>query len=110
MRKGSKIPMGRVIRDVLFEEHYFVPAQAQRANEATPQGGVAIAPRRAESEPENDNFHMIGGANVAPVVITLVLEHRIVQSVFYRCSKISHHASILQSCAPTTSVAVSDGS
>lgn len=46
-----------VIRHVALEEHGVVTACAKRADQSTPQNGVAVTPGGADREAENHQFH-----------------------------------------------------
>src|SRR6185312_15909153 len=60
-----EIAMRGVVGDIALEEHHVVSAAYQCSHQATPQSSVAIAPRRAQREPEDDELHASPAARPA---------------------------------------------
>ena len=49
--------MGSVIRNIFLEKSHAVAEARERAAQPTPDGSVAVAPRRTDAESEDREFH-----------------------------------------------------
>jgi phosphomannomutase len=67
VRESGEIPVRCVVGNVPLEEYDFVTALGECADQTTPQRRMAITPRGAEGEAENDEFHEGERARGAPV-------------------------------------------
>src|SRR5687767_13543371 len=51
------ITLRRIVGAISLEKHGVAISPGQRRDQPTPEGGMAVPPRRADCEPENHEFH-----------------------------------------------------